>query len=80
MFSCVHCRAGLAPAEAGGSSHTHLDELRLFPGDAALEYQWGKAPPGTVKTNYTTGQHMALISREMPQVLMGSWEYEGATL
>jgi len=66
--------------EAGGSSHTHLDELRALPGAAALEYQRGKAPPGTVKRNYTTDQHIALISREMSQMLLGSCEHKGATL
>lgn len=79
MFYFVHCRAGLAPVEAGGSSCSHLDELRVFPGGAALEYQWGRAPPGTVKRNYTTDQHMALISGELSQILLGSWEQEGAT-
>lgn len=72
------CRAGLAPVEPGGSSHTHLEEVRVFPGDAALEHQWGKAPE-TVKRNYTTDQNLALISWEMPSSC-GFPEHEGATL
>lgn len=79
MFYCVRCRAGLASAEARGCSHTHLDDVRVFPGDAVLEYQWGKAPPGTVKRHYTTDHHMVLITREISQILLGSQEHEGAT-
>lgn len=48
---------------AWGNLHTHLEEVRSRPVMLPLSTN---APPGTLKRNYTTDQHLALISREMP--------------